>query len=115
MTPQSNALGVFCLVFCSALGAQPNRVVEAYGDPARGHFGDPGQGHFGDPSQGQFRRHNFSRDQEGTVPVLKGMPIERFVEIPPPPPQSATTPAARRGDAVDAPYVTLTRPLDDPN
>ena len=92
--------------------AQPNRSPEAYGDPAKGQFGDPAQGYFGDASRGEFRRYNFSRVQEGTVPVLEGRPVERFQEVPVPPARSATATAPRRDPPAGAPYLTLDRPLD---
>jgi hypothetical protein len=57
--------------------------ADLYGDRQQGHFGDVGAGYFGNPSAGDFTRYNFSRTQEGSVPLAPATPRPPSVSNPP--------------------------------
>lgn len=90
--------------------AQPEAAAqEQYGDRQAGNFGDPEQGYFGNPGDGEFTRHNFRRDQEGSVTPTPGIP-KRFRGVEPPPRMRATELAKPTEPNAPTPYVTLERP-----
>ena len=73
--------------------AYGNRQAGQFGDRTSGTFGDIDQGHYGDTATGSFRQENYSRAQEAQVRPLTAQPL----------------PAT-----VSSPYITLSKPADEP-
>eukprot|EP00456_Euglypha_rotunda_P085726 TRINITY_DN8659_c1_g1_i1.p1 TRINITY_DN8659_c1_g1~~TRINITY_DN8659_c1_g1_i1.p1 ORF type:complete len:123 (+),score=19.21 TRINITY_DN8659_c1_g1_i1:96-464(+) len=70
-----------------------NRQAGQFGDRTSGTFGDIDQGHYGDTASGNFREQNYSRAQEGQVRPVTAKPLP---------------------STVSSPYITLSKPADEP-
>jgi len=78
------SLGLLHLLPAAAQSPSPGASSsDLYGDRQQGNFGDVGAGYFGNPSAGDFNRYNFSRAQEGTVPLAPATPRPPTVSAPP--------------------------------
>lgn len=73
--------------------AYGNRQAGQFGDRTSGTFGDIDQGHYGDTATGSFREENYSRAQEAQVRPVTAKPL----------------PATG-----SSPYITLSKPADEP-